>query len=67
MTRRRRATKVDWCLAHESLRHQTFTEFCDHGYTLWYYGEAEERKSTCRFTEAFLEVPESMRIRRIIT
>ncbi len=55
--RRNRATKkIDWCLLHESLRHQTFTEFCDHGYTLWFYSEVEERKSTCQFTKAYLEV-----------
>jgi len=50
--------QVDWCLLHESLRHQTFTEFCDHGYMLWYYSETEERVSRCRFTKARLEVLE---------
>ncbi len=64
--RRRKATKIEWCLTHESKRHQTFTEFCDHGYTLWYYkdlevitwpvGKAEKRVSHCRFAKARLEV-----------
>ena len=56
--RRRKATKVDWCLTHESKRHQAFPEFCSHGYTLWYYSEQEGRtaKWWCRFTKARIEV-----------
>ena len=56
--RNRAAKKVDWCLLHESLRHQSFTEFCAHGYMLWYYSETEKRVSRCRFTKARLEVLE---------
>ncbi len=57
--RRRQVTKVDWCLTHESLRHQTFIEYCSHGYALWFYSETEEQVSICRFVVARLSVPEN--------
>ncbi len=54
----RRSSNVKWCLLHESTRHQTFIDFCLHGYTLWFYSEKEERVSTCQFVPAYLKVYE---------
>ena len=56
--RRRRVTKIEWCLLHESIRLPAFPEFCAHGYALWWYSETKERVSRCRFTKARLEVLE---------